>query len=86
MSLRVMLGIEDRQENQTERTGNGEENREDGAQLIEPTLVRNELAGMTKPALGQEGQVQEDDGDDAARDEERFQARGANIGDVSVIA
>lgn len=85
MSLRVVLGVEDGQENQTECTGNGEEDREDGAQLVKPAPVGHKLTGMTKPALSQKGQVQEDDGDDATSDEERFQARGANVGNVSVI-
>jgi hypothetical protein len=86
VSLRVVLGVEDGQENQTECTGNGEEDREDGAQLVEPAPVGHELTSMTKPALSQKGQVQEDDGDDATGDEEGFQARGANVGNVSVIA
>jgi len=85
VSLRVVLGVENRQENQTECTGNGKEDREHGAYLIEPTTVRNELTGMTKPALSQEGQVEKDDGDNATSNEERLQPPRTNIGDVSVI-
>lgn len=86
VSMRVMLGIEDRQQNQTERTSNGKENRETSTQFIEPAAVRHKLASVSKPALSQESQIQKDDGNHATRDEERFQARGTNIGDVSVIA
>ena len=81
-----MLGIENGEQNQAQRTSHGEEDRETRTELIEPAAVRHKLASVTKPALRQESQVQEDDGHDATRDEERFQARGTNIGDVSVIA
>ena len=37
---------------------------------------------MPQPALREEGEVEEDGGDDAAGDEERFEAVGARVGDV----
>lgn len=85
VSLRVVLGIENGEQNQAQRTSHGEEDRETSTELIEPTAVRYKLASVTKPALSQESQVEEDNGHNATRDEERFQARGTNIGDISVI-
>lgn len=36
---------------------------------------------MPQPALGEEGEVEKDHRHSAARDEERFESRGANVGD-----
>lgn len=37
---------------------------------------------MTQPALGEEGQVEGDGGEDAARDEEGLELLGANVADI----
>lgn len=37
---------------------------------------------MAQPALGEEGQVEEDDGDGGAGDEERLELLRANVADV----
>lgn len=82
MQVRVMLGIEDGQENQTTRSGNREENRRDRAGLVGNTLVRHELSSMSKPSFRQKCQIQKDHGDDTANDEEGLDALGANIRNV----
>jgi hypothetical protein len=81
MQLRVVQGIENRQQNESHRACDGEEQRPDRARLVELALVRDQLAGVSQPALGEEGQVEEDDCDRAAGDEERFEG-DANVGDV----
>jgi hypothetical protein len=73
--------IENRQQNEPQRACDGEEQRPDRARLVELPLVRDQLAGVSQPALGEEGQVEEDDCDGAAGDEERFEG-DANVGDV----
>lgn len=81
-----MLGIEDGQEDQTERTDHGEEDGEEGAGLIHPTLVRNQLTGVSQPPFREEGQIQEDDGNDTSGDEEGLDALGTDVGDIPVAA
>lgn len=51
MQIRVMESVKDRQQDQSEGTGNGEENRKTGTSLIEDARIRNQLASMSQPTL-----------------------------------
>lgn len=80
MQARVLDGVEDGQEDQTGGPGNGEEDREDSACLVEETFIRNELASVSQPPFRQKGQIQEDNHDHASSDEERLQPLRTYIG------
>lgn len=82
MHVRMTEGVIARQQDQPHGTRDREEDGGDGARLVEPALVRHQLASMTQPALGDERQIEKHHGDDAAGDEERLEALGANVGDV----
>lgn len=73
-----------RQQNQTQGAGDREENRPNSTRLVEFTLVRHQLTGVSQPSLRQKREIEEDDGNHATGDKQRFQALRANIGNISV--
>lgn len=73
-----------RQQNQTQSAGDREENRPNSTRLVEFTLVRHQLTGVPQPSLRQKREIEEDDGNHATGDKQRFQALRANIGNISV--
>lgn len=78
----VVVRVEDRQEDQARRPGDGADDGEDGEDLLGRRRVGREAPGVSEPPLGHEPQVEEDGGDDGARDEERLQAVGPRVGYV----
>lgn len=78
----VVISIEDGKQNQACGTGNGKNDRSDGAELVEDALVGHKLARMAQPSLRQESEIQEDDSHSATGDEERFQPESAHVGNV----
>ena len=78
----MAVGVEDGQEDQPCRPGNGEEDADHAEYLLGWAGVAGEAAGVAEVALGEEGKVEEDGCDDVAGYEEGFQAVGAYVGDV----
>lgn len=79
-----MLGIKNRQEDQTKSASDSEEDGKDCTRLIKKAFVRDELPGMSKPSLRQNGQVEKDDSNHTAGDKQRLSTLRADIRDVSV--
>ena len=82
VQIGMAQGVEDGQQDQTGRAGDGEQDRQRTQDLLDPAEVLGQPAGMPQPALGGEAQVQEDGGHAAAGDEERLEPLGADVRDV----
>lgn len=82
VQMGVAQGVEDGQQDQTGRAGDGEQDRECTQDLLDPAEVLGQPAGMPQPAFGGEAQVQEDGRHTAAGDEERLEPLGADVRDV----
>ena len=78
----VVVVVKDGEEDEPAGARDGEDDAEDGEDLLRGVDVADEGAFVAEPALRDEGEVEEDGGYDAARDEERFEAEGADVGDV----
>ena len=82
----VPVGVEDGQQDEAEGAGDAGDDGDDAEALLRPAGVAGELAAVAQPALGDERGVEQDDGDGAAGDEERFQGVGAGVGDVAEMS
>ena len=80
----VATGVEDAQADETDGAEDGAEDGEDGEDLLKHRFVAGEPAFVAEPAFGEEGEVEEDGCEDAAYDEEGFEVRGADVGDVAI--
>lgn len=85
VKMRMTQRIVAREQDQSQCAGDREEYRSDSAELVKPALVRHQLAGVSQPAFRNEGQIQEDNGDDAACDEQRFQPLRSNVRYISIV-
>ena len=74
--------IENRQQDQPAGARHGEDDRERTQHLLGKAEVLGQAARVAQPALAREAEVKEDGRDAAAGDEERFQALGADVGNV----
>lgn len=72
MGSRVTSRIKDSQQNQTDATGHGEQNRERRKNLLRLAVIHGQAAFMSEPALGDEDRVEKHHHDRGARDEQRF--------------
>lgn len=75
--------VKDREQDQPQCPDDGEEDRNNGRELVEPALVFYQVAGVSKPALREKRQIEKHDGDGAAGNEEWLEAFGSNVGDVT---
>ena len=82
MQLRVTQGVEDGEQDQARRAEQREHDGQAGQHLLTGGGVGHEAAAVPQPAIGAEGHVQQDGGDDAAGDEERLELGGADVADV----
>lgn len=82
MQLGVAEGVEDGEEDEACCADDGEEDCQAREDLFSQGGVGHEAALVAQPAVGQEGDVEEDGGEDAARDEERLELLGADVADV----
>ena len=77
--------IENTQQNQPRRPRDRERDRHPAKHLLRDRSVRRQFAVVPQIALRREGEIEEDGRDDAAGDEERFEALGADVGDVGYV-
>ena len=82
VQARVVVVVEDGEEDEAAGARDGEDDAEDGEDFLGRVGVADEGAFVAQPALRDEGGVEEDGRDDAAGDEEGFEAEGADVGDV----
>lgn len=85
MLIRMPQGVKARQQNQSQRTRDREEDGPNSTRLIETTLIRYQLSGMSQPSLSQERKIEKNDCHHAAGDKQGFEMLGANVGDVSTL-
>lgn len=78
----VVHRIEDGQEDQPEGAHDGKEGGAKGQQLLRLGGVVRQAAGMPQPSLGDEDDVENDDGGGRAGNEQRLHSTRANVGDV----
>lgn len=78
----VAVRIEDGEEDQADRPGDGEEDAGDAEEYLVARGVAGEAAGVAQVALREEGEVEEYGGYDSAGDEEWFEGEGTHVGDV----
>lgn len=82
VQLLVAPGVEDGQQDEAGGADEGEQDAQPDEGALAGRLVAHEAAAVAQPALGEEGQVEEDDGDGGAGDEERLELLRANVADV----
>ena len=82
VQARVVVGVEDGEQDQARGAREAEDDGEDAEDLLRPARVGHQPARVAEPALGREPGVQEDGGDHRAGDEERLEAVRARVGDV----
>lgn len=82
MHPRMVSDVEDGQQDQARCSGDGPDDAQPDEGLFPRRLVGHQPAAVTQPSLGEEGQVERDDGDAGARDEEGLELAGANVADV----
>ena len=75
----VMVGIEDRQEDETAGTADGEEDGDGGQGGLDAGGVGRETTVMAQPAFGHESEVKEGGRDCGAGDEKRLQTESTDI-------
>jgi hypothetical protein len=85
MQTMISPHVKDREQDQPQCPDDREEDRNDGRELVEPTLVSYQVASVSKPALWEKGQIEKHDGDGAAGNEEWLEAFCSNVGDVTII-
>lgn len=83
MHMWIMDSIVDRQQDQTQRTSDGEENGDTRAGLIPFALVGHQFACMSEPAFREKREVEEDHGDNTTGNEERLEPGGSNVGYIT---
>lgn len=74
-----MVGIEDGEEDKTCGTPDGADDGADREDLFQLLGITCETACVSKPALGDEGEVEEDGGNDSPCDEQRFQSVSTHV-------
>lgn len=82
MELRVVVRVEDGEQDQAARARDGEKDGEEREKFLGEGGVWGERAFVTEPSFTDEAQVEEDGGDDGAADEEWFEIVGAYVGNV----
>ena len=82
MQLGVPRRVEDAEQDQAGGADDGEDDCEPGQDLFARRDVGHQPALVAEPAVGEEGNVEEHGGQDAPRDEERFELGGADVRDV----
>lgn len=82
MQRRVVHGVVHAQADEPDGADGREEDAQGDEHLLGERLVRHEAAPMPQPALGEEGGVEGEGGEDTARDEERLHLVGADVADV----
>lgn len=82
VQLLVAPGVEDGQQDEAGGADEGEQDAQPDEGALAGRLVAHEAAAVAQPALGEEGQVEEDDGDGGAGDEERLELLRTNVADV----
>lgn len=85
VQLGVAEGVEDGQQDQAGGADEGEEDGEPAEDLLGGGGVGDEAAAVPQPAVGGEGRVEQDGGNDAAGDEEGLEAGGADVADVGNV-
>lgn len=78
----VAVRVKDAQANKADGADDGEEDCEAIQNLLANGGVGYEAALVAEPAVGEEGEVEEDGGEDAAGDEEGLEVVGADVADV----
>lgn len=82
VELGMMSCVKHGQENQANRADDSEHDGQRREDLLAPGGIGHQSATVSEPAVGQKRDIEEDAGDDAPRDEERFKTRGADVADV----
>lgn len=85
MLVRVMLCVENRQQDQTQSSSDREHDGSNSTSFIKPAFVPSQLTGMPKPTLGYERQIHEDHCYCTTGNEQRFDSFGTNMRDVPVL-
>lgn len=78
----VAVGVKDAETDEADGADDGEEDCEAVENLLADGGVGHEAALVAEPAVGKEGEVEEDGGEDAAGDEEGLEVVGADVADV----
>ena len=78
----VAVGVEDGEADEADGADEGEGDAGPAQDFLGQAGVAGKAAAVAEVAFGGEGEVEEDGCDDAAGDEERFEAGGAYVGDV----
>lgn len=79
---RIFASPEDGQADQADGANHGEYYAKDGHDLLRERSVGNKTAPVSKPALSEKGQVEEDSGANAAGDEKWLEVGCADVTDV----
>src|SRR5690606_5311178 len=82
VQLVVAVRVEDGEQDEPDGADDRKRYRKRLEDLLAAGRVGEEAAAVAEPAVGGEREVQEDGGQDAARDEERLELVRANVGDV----
>lgn len=82
VQARVAGRVEDAQADEADSADEGPEDGEAREDLFAQRRVGHEAAAVAEPAVREERGVEQHGGEDAARDEERLELAGADVGDV----
>ena len=79
VQLSMAHRIRDTQSNQSDGSGNSSQDTQPTNHLLQNRPVLRQAARMSKPTLSNKRKIEENGRNDAAGDEEGFEARGTNV-------